>query len=481
MSVMLFLLLSCTSEAPIRSLVPVLGVQPAELTFPDVGPPLSATLPLFVGNSGDADLSVSLSLDSDAFSLGADALVLAPGETAEVPVTFTPPTLLSYDAVVHLESNDPEHPTSTVPVSGRGVDLPLPDIEIEPAHTLEKEDVAVGASHEFVFQILNTGNAPLVLGDIAVDAPSVFSVLYLPSGFTLGPGDSDVVAIAYAPTSDAGEVARITIPSNDPDEPVTTVLLIGNGGGDFDRPVAVIDCPSEVLLTGPEWLMLDGSGSFDPAMVDPLTFAWTVTARPPASDASIAIDPDDTESIDLYVDVAGTWSVELVVTNALGTTSDPATCTFSAAPEDDLHVELSWSTPFADVDLHLVQEGATLFDCDEDCFYANQHPDWGLVGDQDDNPRLDLDDVVGFGPENTNIARPADGIYELYVQVYAPNDDPATTATVEVWVGGLHAWSGSMVLDLQFETWHVGTFTFPAATFAPISDPLLIVPPTSCN
>ena len=58
---------------------------------------------------------------------------------------------------------------------------------------------------------------------------------------------------------------------------------------------------------------------------------------------------------------------------------------------------LSWDTNLHDVDIHLVQGGRQYFTPD-DCYYANLSPDWGVPGDQTDNPFLDVDDLDGYGP-----------------------------------------------------------------------------------
>jgi hypothetical protein len=483
MSVIALLLAACGSEGGIHDLVPVLAFEPDDLPFGDVGPPLSSQRDLLVENVGAADLEVALGVDGGAgtFTISNTELTLRPGEIAAVPMTFTPTTFADYAATVHLDTNDPDHRHATVALSGRGVDLPFPDIVIEPGLTIERPTVAPGTEDTFTFVVRNVGDAPLLLGAITLDGPPVFDLVYAPSLFTLGPGNGDSVVVAYSPTTAVGEVATVTLPSNDPDEHTIDVLLVGNGGGTFDRPVAAIDCPTEVLLTGPEWVHLDGSGSFDPAGALPLTWSWTVASRPPASDAAIPLDPTDTPAIDLYTDVAGEWTVDLVVTNTFGTASLPTSCVFGARPEDDLHVELSWSTPEADVDLHLVQDGSLPFDCPGDCFFDAPNPEWAVVGDPDDDPRLDIDDLAGFGPENINLAEPAAGSYDVFVHLYNPRDDTSTTATVEVWLGGLAVWTGSAVLDEDGALWEVGTIVWPAGTFTPSGTAITIDGHGGCN
>ena len=65
-------------------------------------------------------------------------------------------------------------------------------------------------------------------------------------------GDLDNVTLAAGVQSvfwsnidlhEAGDEELLTINSNDPDTPSLDVSFIGNGGGDFEYPVADIVCP----------------------------------------------------------------------------------------------------------------------------------------------------------------------------------------------------------------------------------------------
>ena len=58
----------------------------------------------------------------------------------------------------------------------------------------------------------------------------------------------------------------------------------------------------------------------------------------------------------LWADAVGPYEVDLTVTNAIGVTSAPARCLIDAVPSERVHVELTWNTASADMDLHLAQE-----------------------------------------------------------------------------------------------------------------------------
>lgn len=469
---MLLATAACTSEPGIRNLVPVIAVAPEAVFFGDVGPPLTETQQVFVENSGGADLEISeiaTAGGANAFQLDVAApLVLGPGEELALDVTFAPRTFTDYTGQLVITSNDKERDRVSVKLTGRGVDLPFPDIEIRPSQTVAPDYdglVPIGESAVMTFEIWNVGDADLNLGTIAVDLPQFTEITaYGQSGARVPPDQFVSMFYVYTPDDAGGHLGQVTIPSDDPDEPETIVQLNGNEG--IELPVAVINCPDEVLLTGPEYVDLSGAASFDPAGFEPLLYSWTVTGKPAASDPDILLDPSDTEEIELYVDVAGQWTIELRVLNTLGAMSHPAVCTFMAIPEDDLHVELSWDTTASDLDLHLVQSGFQLFDTPEDICWCNRTPDWGAAGD-DDDPRLDIDDVAGIGPENINILHPADGDYDVRVQYYQTHGDGPSIATVHVWLDGVEVYTGSQALSSD-EEWFVGTAHWSAADFTPI-------------
>ncbi|MBX2802854.1 MAG: choice-of-anchor D domain-containing protein [Myxococcales bacterium] len=474
---------ACNGEGPgIRTLVPGFAVAPESLDFGDVGVPLAASQELYITNTGAADLEVSLGFGDalGVFSMDSESdLVLSPSEEHTVTVTFAPDTFRDYDTALRFDTNDEDHPVETVRVQGTGADLPLPDITILPAPTVELVDVPLDQEELLYFEVANDGGLPLVISDVRLEGDPTFALVTDLTDAVVAPGDRTALIATYTPTHEKGDLADVFLTSNDPDEPETQVRLVGNGGGDlFERPVAVIDCPANVLLTGPEVIELDGSDSYDPGGFDPIFYKWSVVGRPDASDVDIPLDPDNTAQIDLYVDVGGTWEVQLVVFNALFTQSEPVTCQFGAIPEDDVHIELSWSTALADLDLHLIRGGGVFFDEPDDCNYCNTNPEWGDSGPID-NPRLDIDDRGGFGPENINIEEPVNGTYDVKVHYWKENGDKAVTATVRVWLQGKEVWVGQKVL-LHDQVWDVGTVSMPQGTFSALATPVYDAPRRGC-
>jgi len=93
----------------------------------------------------------------------------------------------------------------------------------------------------------------------------------------------------------------------------------GGGGGSSTPPppppanrAPVADAGIDVIAVVGETVVLDGAGSSDPDG-DALTYSWTLVARPNGSNT--ALDGADTPTPTFVVDVPGTYTVELIVSD----------------------------------------------------------------------------------------------------------------------------------------------------------------------
>ena len=66
------------------------------------------------------------------------------------------------------------------------------------------------------------------------------------------------------------------------------LMLLGNGGGEFEFPTAVIDCPTRV--DPPLSQTLDGRASYDPNGLPIVDYAWSIKDTPRGSTGTI-LDP----------------------------------------------------------------------------------------------------------------------------------------------------------------------------------------------
>lgn len=461
----LALLAGCpVQDFGVQTLEPAVSVTPLAIDFGDTPVPTAAGASVYVTNAGKADLEVDLARlapADPAFALEAEApFSLRPDESATLRVTFTPPTYLPYATTLRIGSNDPEQPEILVPIQGAGVYAPLPDIE--PSTTaLDFGSVDAGNTSLLYLTILNLGDAPLHLADVSLSGDPSIGLASTPSGATVGAGEALPVLLTYTPADTDGDEARLTIASDDPDEPTIDVVVLGNGGSGFAFPVAVIDCPANAAP--PAYVVLDGSDSYDPGGAGIVAWQWALVARPDGSQASFtALDGAVSQ---LFADSAGDYTAMLTVMNGAGVFSAPTFCDIEAVPDDALHLELTWDGLSSDLDLHLREEGAALFETPADACWCNDFPSWG-AGGTDDDPRLDLDDLAGKGPENINILAPSDGVYRVAVHYFDDDYDGLVTATVRAYIHGVLAWEGASVLDVQ-DVWEVGTVDWPSGTFTP--------------
>lgn len=469
---LIFLLMTAcngNSDQNINTLTPDLFVEDV-IDFGDVVVLYSGEATLSIANAGRAPLlidAISLEDNDDAvFSIveetgdtasfdPAEGFDIGADESFDLVINFAPETYISYARELVIESNNAaDDGTTRVTMLGEGVDGPVPDILITP-QSLDFGTVAVGATSSTYFTVQNNGDGDLNIATTTQTGGGAFVVEIDPEGTTLSPGAVTVVPIKYTPTAESGDNGSFVIESNDPDEPSVEMFFLGNGGGDFEYPVAIIDCPSS--SDPPETLSLDGSASNDPQGYEPLAYTWSILEQPDGSNGTIA--DDNAESTSMFVDAAGTWRVSLSVENTAGIVSAPAECEFEAVPDDSLYVELVWDAGNADVDLHLIQEGAEFGELPGDCCWCNPNPSWGESGTADD-PDLSLDNTVGFGPESITLPSPYEGDYTVWAHYFSDSGGGTTTATVRIYVDGVKEWEGSEILTHN-DAWSVAYVRWP--------------------
>ncbi len=192
-------------------------------------------------------------------------------------------------------------------------------------------------------------------------------------------------------------------------------------------------CPDVLETTPLSTVEITGSGVDDGTIV---SYRWEAVGGPAGSSA-LPPAPPNAATTSFLPDVAGDYPLVLTVTDNDGQT-DTCTTTVRALVAEGLRVELYWNPPdrschtmsapgcdSTDVDLHLLHAmGAQWFDGAFDCYYGNCNSTTGAVLPWDgptvvDDPRLDLDQTDGFGPENINIDTPPAATYRVGVHYFS--------------------------------------------------------------
>jgi hypothetical protein len=144
-----------------------------------------------------------------------------------------------------------------------------------------------------------------------------------------------------------------------------------------------------------------------------------------------------------------------------------------------IRIELIWDagldTPDTDLDLHFIRPGGEYDVAPGDCNWANQHPEWGVAGD-DDNPNLSRDDFDGYGPETITLMQPYEvGSYSVLVNYYSYSGalpiPPVALATIRIYVYEMLAWEFTLpIIDIGIP-WDCATIDWPSGIVTPITQP----------
>ena len=470
-----------------------------------------------ITNTGLNDLTVSrLTINgSEDFSIRGQEtpFVIASNETVELTVCYAPEVLGADGGELVIESSDPVEPSAVVTLRANGA---APCIAVVPddvnfGSSLIIEDRDAPTPNIRGFSIESCGTTALRVTRIEIESPDgAFEMVDLPE---VAEGEPLFEIPAAVPDEDFpsaeafvgfwpeemrayGGTARIF--SNAQAEPLE-VSLFGRGVQNA-CPIPVsrterYDVPPLEIVT------LDGSPSMDPGG-EVQRWVWTVVSRPDGSTSEpveMFTDPtrpadggdeddDSTPTANFFVDLAGDFEIELQVFDNLGQVScDPvasARVLIHAVPDEDLHVQLVWTTPDdpdetdgtgTDVDLHLRHERASgMWGHDPfDCYFRNSTPDWGVQGDPADNPSLDIDDTNGAGPENINLSDPEVGVTYDVGAIYFRSEstfglrdvDPRTEhlslVTVRIFArGDLLTEVVDREMEHVDEIWHVARITW---------------------
>lgn len=393
------------------------------------------------------------------------ALPIGPGETLEVTVRFEPTGPEAARASVIWLTDDPGGgPTVLLLANSR----PPPCIATAPK-SVDFGPVLAGTERRRTLRVGSCGSAALTLSAANLEGPDAASFsLTPPAHFAVPPAPDGLdLELRFHPP-----LAASPPPGDRPPTARATLVLASNAFHSSLRvpvsatPVAAA-CPWPVIagvlpetVTAGDSVTLDSAQSF--GVLAPIDRrAWTAAgpggARAPFAPSADAPAPS------VRLDTVGTWTLSLAVWDAEGRPGCAVAQRVVEAlpPSAGLHLQLSWTTPGdldptdrgpgagSDVDLHLRHPFATgedidgdglldgWFDVPFDVHWLNPAPDWGVLGDPTDDPRLALDDTDGEGPETIDLPLPATPrAYTIGAHSWDDHGYGASTATLSAWLDG---------------------------------------------
>jgi hypothetical protein len=218
-----------------------------------------------------------------------------------------------------------------------------------------------------------------------------------------------------------------------------------------ETPVAICDVNPASVTPPFESATWYGSDSYDPNG-QAISYQWELISYPEGTAATLSSNQPDVSGF--TPDQAGDYIGQLTVRNEDGLT-DTCEATLQAIPVQNLWIEMFWEYSGDDMDLHLIAPNMNWQNyktTDQDCYYGNcvwSGLDWGTFGQSYDDPRLDLDDIPGTGPENINVDEPeSTGPYTVVVHDYPGSVYMgANNVTVNIYLGGSLVWTDTRTIS----------------------------------
>lgn len=386
---------------------------------------------------------------------------IQPGDTLYVRVTYTAIDDQFRSDRIRIESNDPEFPVTLVALTANS-NSPCLEVGTDEVNFGLS---AIGNTRPVSVSVTNCSDVAetVVTGiELTDDANGVFRVVnnslpgQLPEegNAVLGPREVATFRVSYSPVEEQVDEGQLVVRSNDVANPVQNIAVIGQGSN-YECPIAQARGRVQnttqwqnAAVTGVplDIVQFSGEDSYDPDGTS-LTYSWSVITRPVGSGAVFSPNPN-IATPSMMMDIAGRYVVELNVFDEYGINAcEPAQLELVAAPNSDIHVELTWEVPSSpsrtgtDLDLHYVHPNGAFGTSGAggwEIYWSRRSADWG----EDGEVSLDIDDLQGREPENINHNSPGGTVddprvYSVGINYYSDTNNWGTTiATVRIYLGG---------------------------------------------
>ena len=183
---------------------PEISLSTTSLSLGDVNTGSSVNGMFTISNEGNSPLNVSsISSDNSSFTVNPSSATVNAGQSTTVTVTFSPDVMGEHGAAITIVSNSDEG-SLTVQVNGTGRSS-----EMSVSSTsIAFGDIDVGSDSTLTFDIINNGNAHLLVTSISSDNP-VYTIT--PSSVTVNAGQSTTITVTFSPQEKGEQSGIITI------------------------------------------------------------------------------------------------------------------------------------------------------------------------------------------------------------------------------------------------------------------------------
>ena len=183
---------------------------------------------VLIANTGTAALSISEVYFGMTTELSCPAIfpvVIQPGNTAFLPIEYSPGFPVPISVTASVISNDPIHPSEDLFITGHGLFSKPTLFVADTYHNFGP--VRVDALTRWDIEVTSMGLAPLIIEGMTSDNLHFVIDQALNFPITLDPLQTTTLGVWFQPTSEDVESASVLVYSNDNQDP--TISLIGSG------------------------------------------------------------------------------------------------------------------------------------------------------------------------------------------------------------------------------------------------------------
>src|SRR5579859_686996 len=219
-------------------------------------------------NTGNTSINVTAaSVSSGQFAVSGITmpLSLAVGQSSTFQVWFDPSAAGTVTGTLTIQT---DNGAASGQVALTGVATTPPQQISVSSTTLNLGSAIVGATANGSLTLTNTGGANLIISLISVSG-GPFGVSGITTPSTVAPGGSATVNVSFIPETAGIDSGSISITSNDPNAPTTTVSLTGTGTSSAVAPTITTQLINQTVTAGQTAMFTVVAGG-----TAPLNYQW---------------------------------------------------------------------------------------------------------------------------------------------------------------------------------------------------------------